>query len=49
MKILYISGYSSEAVTHPGALSRGSAFLGKPFTPEGLLGKIREMLNGPNA
>jgi two-component system cell cycle sensor histidine kinase/response regulator CckA len=49
MKVLYISGYSSEAVTRRGALSRGSAFLGKPFTPEGLLGKFREMLNGPNA
>jgi two-component system cell cycle sensor histidine kinase/response regulator CckA len=46
-KVLYISGYSNEAVTSRGVLSRGSAFPGKPFTPEGLLGKARELLDSP--
>jgi len=49
MKVLYISGYGDEAVTGRGALSRGSAFLGKPFTPQALLGKVREMLDEQQA
>jgi len=46
-KILYISGYSSEAVRRRGVLSRDSPFLGKPFTPEDLLRRVRELLDGP--
>jgi len=45
-KVLYISAYSNEAVARRGALSPGSAFLGKPFTPEGLLRKVRDLLDG---
>jgi CheY-like chemotaxis protein len=44
-KILFISGYSSEAVTRQGVLRRDSPFLGKPFTLEGLLRKVRELLD----
>ena len=44
MKILYMSGYSNEAVAHQGMLSPGAAFLGKPFTAEGLLRRLRELL-----
>jgi len=46
VKVLYISGYSSEAVARSGALGRGSAFLSKPFTPKGLLRKVRDLLDG---
>ena len=43
-----MSGYSSEAVTRQGVLSRGSPFLGKPFTLESLLRSVRELLDGPS-
>jgi two-component system cell cycle sensor histidine kinase/response regulator CckA len=46
-RILYMSGYSSEAVTRQGVLSRGSPFIGKPFTLESLLRSVRELLDGP--
>jgi PAS domain S-box-containing protein len=44
-KILYISGYSQEAVFGKGALSRDAAFLSKPFTLDGLLRRVRELLD----
>jgi two-component system cell cycle sensor histidine kinase/response regulator CckA len=46
LKTLYISGYSTEAVLHHGMLSRGSAFLSKPFTSAGLLRSLRELVTG---
>ena len=48
VKVLYISGYSDEAVARSGALSPGSAFLSKPFTPRELLVKVRDLLDGPS-
>ncbi|MCC6862967.1 MAG: PAS domain-containing protein [Bryobacterales bacterium] len=41
MRVLFISGYSAEA---PGP---GQAFLPKPFTPEALAAKVREILGIP--
>jgi PAS domain S-box-containing protein len=48
-KILYISGYSLEAVIGRGALRRDAAFLGKPFTLDALLRRLRELLDFPRA
>jgi len=48
-KILYISGYSREAVMGKGDLSRDAAFLSKPFTLDGLLRRLRELLDLPPA
>jgi two-component system cell cycle sensor histidine kinase/response regulator CckA len=42
--ILYMSGYSDNAIVRNGLLTEGAAFLQKPFTPENLLRKIREAL-----
>jgi CheY-like chemotaxis protein len=46
MKILYVSGYSEDAIAHRGALDAGVALLRKPVTPVDLLQRVREVLDG---
>jgi len=45
MKVIYMSGYTDNAILHHGVLSPGIEFLEKPFTPAGLRKKVREVLD----
>jgi len=44
-KVLYLSGYTDHVVVDRGVLSAGARFLQKPFSPEALARKIREVLD----
>lgn len=44
MQVLYMSGYTNEAIAHLGVLDNGVAFMQKPFTLDSLLFKMRGVL-----
>ena len=44
MRVLFVSGYSEDAIGHDGVLDEGIAFLPKPFPPSVLLDRVRQML-----
>ena len=44
MKVLYMSGYTDDAIVRHGVLEEGTAFIGKPFSPDALVLKIGELL-----
>jgi CheY-like chemotaxis protein len=46
LKVLYMSGYTTEAIVDHSILDPSVAFIGKPFTAEHLAAKVRETLDG---
>jgi len=49
VRVLYMSGYTSDPVVHHGVLNRGLSFLQKPFVPATLATRVREVLDAPSA
>jgi two-component system, cell cycle sensor histidine kinase and response regulator CckA len=47
VRVLFMSGYTDDAIVQTGVLDEGAAFLQKPFTPVQLAQKIREVLDAP--
>lgn len=47
-RVLFMSGYTDDAVIRHGLLNEKTAFLQKPFTPRALAYKVREILDQPH-
>jgi signal transduction histidine kinase len=49
IKVLFMSGYTEDVIDHHGVLDEGRAFIQKPFSHEGFLIKVREVIDTPPA
>ncbi|MBI4567793.1 MAG: response regulator [Planctomycetes bacterium] len=47
LRFLFMSGYTADVIVHDGVLDPGAHFIGKPFTPDALARKVREVLDTP--
>lgn len=49
MRVLYMSGYTDDAIVRHGLLQGGAAFLQKPFAPDRLARKVRQVLDAADS
>lgn len=47
LKVLFTSGYTSEAIAQVGALDENIELLSKPFSPANLIQKVHDIINSP--
>jgi PAS domain S-box-containing protein len=47
-RVIYMSGYTDNAIVHHGILKQKINFIEKPFSPESLSKKVRQVLDGEN-
>jgi signal transduction histidine kinase len=47
IRVIFMSGYTDNVITHHGVLDSDVAFVQKPLTPEPLMAKVREVLDAP--
>ena len=46
IKVLFMSGYTGDAILHHGVLDQGAEFIQKPFSPGELAVRVRDVLAG---
>ncbi|MGQ9732729.1 MAG: ATP-binding protein [Candidatus Zipacnadales bacterium] len=49
LKVLYMSGYTVNTITHHSVLDPGTPFIQKPFTPQSLAQRVRQVLNASSS
>ena len=49
LKVLFMSGYTDDIISHRGVLGDGIQFIQKPFSVNGLTAKVREVLDNNGA
>jgi len=48
IRVVFMSGYTDDAIVHRGLLESGTAFVAKPLTPLALARKVRAVLDAPS-
>jgi len=49
LRCLFTSGYTADVIAHHGVLEQGIRFLPKPFSPDDLALKVREVIDAPDS